>query len=82
MFLFCDFFKVLSQNQLFMHIVQPPLQELNNYLSVSTSTSVIVDKSSDGDFLRIDFNIRWHKYLLALFKYNISLWYLESHFDY
>ncbi|KAJ7948470.1 protein disulfide-isomerase 5-4-like [Quillaja saponaria] len=31
--------------------------ELNNYLSVSTSTSVIVDKSSDGDFLRIDFNI-------------------------
>lgn len=34
------------------------LQELNDYLSVSTSTSVIVDKSSDGDFLRIDFNIR------------------------
>ncbi|XP_027348686.1 protein disulfide-isomerase 5-4-like isoform X2 [Abrus precatorius] len=31
--------------------------ELSNYLSVSTSTSVIVDKSSDGDFLRIDFNI-------------------------
>ncbi|KAK7262639.1 hypothetical protein RJT34_30214 [Clitoria ternatea] len=31
--------------------------ELGNYLSVSTSTSVIVDKSSDGDFLRIDFNV-------------------------
>ncbi|XP_028807665.1 protein disulfide-isomerase 5-4 [Neltuma alba] len=31
--------------------------ELNNYLATSTSTSVIVDKSSDGDFLRIDFNI-------------------------
>ncbi|KAK2350962.1 protein disulfide-isomerase 5-4 [Trifolium repens] len=30
--------------------------ELNEYLSVTTSTSVIVDKSSDGDFLRIDFN--------------------------
>ncbi|XP_050219593.1 protein disulfide isomerase-like 5-4 [Mercurialis annua] len=31
--------------------------ELNNYLAVSTSTSVIVDKSSDGDFLRMDFNL-------------------------
>ncbi|XP_057457365.1 protein disulfide-isomerase 5-4-like [Lotus japonicus] len=31
--------------------------ELNSYMSVSTSTSVIVDKSSDGEFLRIDFNI-------------------------
>ncbi|KAK4576256.1 hypothetical protein RGQ29_026991 [Quercus rubra] len=31
--------------------------ELNNYLTFSTSTTVIVDKSSDGDFLRIDFNI-------------------------
>ncbi|PIN22357.1 COPII vesicle protein [Handroanthus impetiginosus] len=31
--------------------------ELNDYLRVSTSTSVVVDKSSDGDFLRIDFNI-------------------------
>ncbi|KAI5412210.1 Protein disulfide-isomerase 5-3, variant 2 [Lathyrus oleraceus] len=30
--------------------------ELSEYLSVSTSTSVIIDKSSDGDFLRIDFN--------------------------
>ncbi|CAL5402822.1 unnamed protein product [Camellia sinensis] len=30
--------------------------ELNNYFTVSTSTSVIVDKSSDGEFLRIDFN--------------------------
>ncbi|KAG4967974.1 hypothetical protein AAZX31_12G125600 [Glycine max] len=31
--------------------------ELSSYMSVSTSTSVIVDKSSDGDYLRIDFNI-------------------------
>lgn len=31
--------------------------ELNNYLTFSTSTTVIVDRSSDGDFLRIDFNI-------------------------
>ncbi|CAL5390524.1 unnamed protein product [Camellia sinensis] len=31
--------------------------ELSNYLTVSTSTSVIVDKSSDGEFLRIDFNV-------------------------
>lgn len=31
--------------------------ELNDYLSVSTSTSITVDKSSDGEFLRIDFNI-------------------------
>ncbi|CAN1318594.1 Protein disulfide-isomerase 5-4 [Linum perenne] len=31
--------------------------ELSNYLAVSTSTSVIVDKSTDGDFVRIDFNI-------------------------
>ncbi|KAM5585724.1 protein disulfide-isomerase 5-3 [Rosa sericea] len=31
--------------------------ELNSYLAFSTSTSVIVDKSTDGDFLRIEFNI-------------------------
>ncbi|KAG6756580.1 hypothetical protein POTOM_040011 [Populus tomentosa] len=31
--------------------------ELNNYLTVNTSTTVIVDNSSDGEFLRIDFNI-------------------------
>ncbi|XP_019194608.1 PREDICTED: protein disulfide isomerase-like 5-4 [Ipomoea nil] len=31
--------------------------ELNNYLTVSTTTSIVVDKSSDGDFLRIDFNL-------------------------
>ncbi|KAI3466221.1 hypothetical protein Pfo_022884 [Paulownia fortunei] len=31
--------------------------ELNDYLTVSTSTSVVVDKSSDGDFLRIDFDM-------------------------
>ncbi|KAH9792918.1 protein disulfide isomerase-like 5-4 [Citrus sinensis] len=35
------------------------LQELNNYLTVTTSTAVIVDKSTDGDFLRIDFNMRY-----------------------
>lgn len=34
------------------------LQELSSYLEVSTTTAVIVDKSADGDFLRIDFNIR------------------------
>lgn len=31
--------------------------ELNSYLTVTTTTSVIVDKSPDEDFLRIDFNI-------------------------
>ncbi|VFQ58615.1 unnamed protein product [Cuscuta campestris] len=31
--------------------------ELHHYLSVSTTTSVVVDRSADGDFLRIDFNI-------------------------
>ncbi|KAL6530947.1 Protein disulfide-isomerase 5-4 [Orobanche hederae] len=31
--------------------------ELNNYFAVTTSTSVIVDKSSHGDFLLIEFNI-------------------------
>ncbi|CAI9295218.1 unnamed protein product [Lactuca saligna] len=31
--------------------------ELHNYLSISTSTSVIVDRSSDKDYLRIDFNL-------------------------
>ncbi|PKA52611.1 Protein disulfide isomerase-like 5-4 [Apostasia shenzhenica] len=31
--------------------------ELNDYMTVSTSTSVVVDRSPDGEFLRIDFNI-------------------------
>lgn len=31
--------------------------ELNNYLTISTSTSVVVDQSTDGDFLRIDFDL-------------------------
>ncbi|ONK65910.1 uncharacterized protein A4U43_C06F2250 [Asparagus officinalis] len=31
--------------------------ELNNYLTVNTSTSVVVDRSTDAEFLRIDFNI-------------------------
>ncbi|KAK7290826.1 hypothetical protein RIF29_05549 [Crotalaria pallida] len=31
--------------------------ELNHYISFDTSTSVIVDKSADGEFLRISFNI-------------------------
>ncbi|CAH8336967.1 unnamed protein product [Eruca vesicaria subsp. sativa] len=31
--------------------------ELNNYLAVSTTTSIIVDRSHDGDFLRMDFNL-------------------------
>ncbi|XP_008813245.1 protein disulfide isomerase-like 5-4 [Phoenix dactylifera] len=30
---------------------------MSNYLSVNTSTSVVVDKSADGELLRIDFNI-------------------------
>ncbi|KAF2594108.1 hypothetical protein F2Q70_00043745 [Brassica cretica] len=32
--------------------------ELSTYLAVTTNTSVIVHNSSDGDFLRIDFNVR------------------------
>ncbi|GMP35225.1 hypothetical protein CsSME_00007761 [Camellia sinensis var. sinensis] len=32
------------------------IKELNNYFTMSASTSVIVDKSSDGEFLHIDFN--------------------------
>jgi hypothetical protein len=35
------------------------LQELNNYMSVSTMTSVVVDRSRDGEYLRIDFNLRY-----------------------
>ncbi|CAN0899935.1 Protein disulfide isomerase-like 5-4 [Linum grandiflorum] len=31
--------------------------ELNNYLTIRPTTSVIVDRSTDGDYLRIDFNI-------------------------
>ncbi|KAK6946858.1 Thioredoxin domain [Dillenia turbinata] len=31
--------------------------ELNDYMKVSTSTSVIVDRGTDGEFLRIEFNI-------------------------
>ncbi|XVF77592.1 hypothetical protein PTKIN_Ptkin14bG0057800 [Pterospermum kingtungense] len=31
--------------------------ELNNYSAVSTSTFIVLDNSSDGDFLRIGFNI-------------------------
>ncbi|CAM8986949.1 unnamed protein product [Rhodiola kirilowii] len=31
--------------------------ELSNYFAVSTTTSVIVDRSLDGDFVRIEFNI-------------------------
>ncbi|RID71877.1 hypothetical protein BRARA_C03795 [Brassica rapa] len=31
--------------------------ELSSYLEVTATTAVVVDKSSDGDFLRIDFNI-------------------------
>ncbi|XP_058092838.1 protein disulfide isomerase-like 5-4 [Magnolia sinica] len=31
--------------------------ELNNYLTVTTSTSVVVDKSTDGEFLLIEFNV-------------------------
>ncbi|CAF1932086.1 unnamed protein product [Brassica oleracea] len=31
--------------------------ELSSYLAVNTTTTVVVDKSADGDFLRIHFNI-------------------------
>ncbi|XP_057529195.1 protein disulfide isomerase-like 5-4 [Amaranthus tricolor] len=31
--------------------------ELSSYLSLNTSTAVVVDKSPDGEFLRIDFNM-------------------------
>uniref|UniRef100_A0A0D6QXY4 Thioredoxin domain-containing protein n=1 Tax=Araucaria cunninghamii TaxID=56994 RepID=A0A0D6QXY4_ARACU len=31
--------------------------ELNSYMSVSTTTNVVVDRSLDGEHLRIDFNI-------------------------
>ncbi|CAI9088478.1 OLC1v1022814C2 [Oldenlandia corymbosa var. corymbosa] len=31
--------------------------ELNDYLAVGTSTTIVVDNSSDGEFLRIDFNM-------------------------
>jgi hypothetical protein len=34
------------------------LQELSSYLAVNTTTSVVVDRSTDGEFLRIDFNMR------------------------
>jgi hypothetical protein len=32
--------------------------ELNNYMSVATTTIVVVDRSRDGEYLRIDFNLR------------------------
>ncbi|KAK9155818.1 hypothetical protein Sjap_003298 [Stephania japonica] len=32
--------------------------ELGDYLAVSTSTSVVIDNSNDGEFLRIELNIR------------------------
>ncbi|KAG6392073.1 hypothetical protein SASPL_146281 [Salvia splendens] len=32
--------------------------EFNDYMRVSTSTSIVVDKSSDADFLKISFNMR------------------------
>ncbi|CAM6045721.1 unnamed protein product [Sphagnum compactum] len=31
--------------------------ELNNYMSVATTTIVVVDRSRDGEYLRIDFNL-------------------------
>lgn len=33
------------------------LQELNNSLTLETQTSMIVDRSAQGDLLRINFNI-------------------------
>lgn len=51
-------FELLLTGFLFLLIVIS-LQELHNYLSISTTTSIIVDRSSDEDYLRIDFNIRY-----------------------
>ena len=34
-------------------------QEFGNYLSISTTTIVVVDQSPDGDLLRINFNFRF-----------------------
>ncbi|KAG5546406.1 hypothetical protein RHGRI_018552 [Rhododendron griersonianum] len=48
-------------------IATPRTMELSSYLKVSTGTSVIVDKSSDGEFLRIDFNIRYGVMTIILF---------------
>lgn len=33
------------------------IQELNNYLTLETQTSLVVDRSAQGDLLRINFNI-------------------------
>ncbi|XWS27885.1 hypothetical protein CRYUN_Cryun25bG0018400 [Craigia yunnanensis] len=46
--------------------------ELNNYLKVNTSTSIIVDNSSDGDFLRIDFNISFPALSCEFASVNVS----------
>ncbi len=35
----------------------PLLQELNAYLSVETTSSLVVDRSAHGDLLRVNFNI-------------------------
>ncbi|KAK8620495.1 hypothetical protein V6N13_066970 [Hibiscus sabdariffa] len=40
-----------------LSIIAAVAMELSDYLTVSTTTSIVVDNSSDGDFLRIDFNI-------------------------
>lgn len=59
--LFWHFITKFSNSDISLHLMVLTmiiLQELNSYLAFSTSTSVIVDKSSDGDFLRIGFNIR------------------------
>jgi hypothetical protein len=34
-------------------------QELHDYLNVRTESSIIVDRSVDGDLLRINFNFRY-----------------------
>lgn len=50
------------------------MQELNNYFTASTSTSVVVDKSSDGEFLRIEFNFRYD--LVTIITLLMYIWYL------
>ncbi|PPD86991.1 hypothetical protein GOBAR_DD16064 [Gossypium barbadense] len=46
--------------------------ELNKYLTVSTSTSIIIDNSSDGDFLRIGFNISFPALLCEFASVDVS----------
>ena len=56
------FFLVIAENSSLFYLefllIFSMFQELNEYLTVSTTSSIIVDKSKDGEFMRIDFNLR------------------------